>query len=123
PCSMFYSRRVGRPPQGTSVLPDGDDVYTEYPAQSTILGAGKLTGRVGRFSLGVMHAVTQEETGTAIVSGIRSQQSVEPTTNYTVGRVRREFVNQSSIGGIFTSTIRRHTGGVNILSDSTFYRP
>src|SRR5262249_38079509 len=120
PCSMFYSRRVGRPPQGTSVLPDGDDVYTEYPAQSTILGAGKLTGRVGRFSLGVMHAVTQEESGTAIVSGIRSQQSVEPTTNYTVGRVRREFVNQSSIGGIFTATIRPLPGALDFLPDRAF---
>src|SRR5438105_3154483 len=63
PCSLFYSRRVGRAPQGTSVLPSGDGIYTEYPAQSTILGAGKLTGRVGRFSIGVMHAVSQEEIG------------------------------------------------------------
>jgi hypothetical protein len=38
------------------VLPSGDGVYTSYPAHSTILGAGKLTGRVGMFSIGVMHA-------------------------------------------------------------------
>ena len=107
PCSLFYSRRIGRAPQGADALPSGDGIVTDYPAQSTILGAAKLTGRVGRFSIGVMHAVTQEETATILDNGVRSQQAVEPTTNYTVGRVRREFANQSSIGVMFTSTARR----------------
>ena len=120
PCSMFYSRRVGRAPQGTAVLPDGDGIYTEYPAQSTILGAAKLTGRVGRVSLGVMHAVTQEETATILDSGLRSQRSIEPTTNYTVARARREFANQSSIGGIFTSTIRRLPPALTFIPDRAF---
>src|SRR5205085_12700675 len=97
PCSLFYSRRVGRAPQGTDVLPSGGGIYTEYPAQSTILGAGKLTGRLGRYSIGVIYAVTQEETGTALDNGLRTQRAVEPTTNYTVARVRREFANQSSV--------------------------
>jgi uncharacterized protein DUF5916/cellulose/xylan binding protein with CBM9 domain len=120
PCSMFYSRRVGRSPQGTGVLPDADGVYTVYPAQSTILGAGKLTGRIGAFSLGVMHAVTQEETGSVLEDGIRSQRAVEPTTNYSVARVRREFANQSSIGGIFTSTIRRLPEALRFIPDRAF---
>jgi hypothetical protein len=120
PCSMFYSRRVGRAPQGTSVFPDNDGVYTEYPSQSTILGAGKLTGRVGRVSIGVMHAVTQEETGTMLEDGVRTQQAVEPTTNYTVARARREFANQSSIGGIFTSTVRRLPDALRFIPDRAF---
>jgi len=120
PCSMFYTRRVGRAPQGTSVFPDDDGVYTEYPAQSTILGAGKLTGRVGRVSIGVMHAVTQEETGTMLEDGVRTQQAVEPTTNYTVARARREFANQSSIGGIFTSTLRRLPDALRFIPDRAF---
>jgi len=115
PCSLFYSRRIGRPPQGTDALPSGDGIVTDYPAQSTILGAGKLTGRIGRFSLGVMHAVTQEETATVLDRGVRSQQSVEPTTNYTVGRVRREFANQSSVGAMFTSTIRRLPEALRVI--------
>src|SRR3954467_3222306 len=120
PCSMFYSRRVGRAPQGTGVFPDGDGVYTEYPAQSTILGAGKLTGRIGRMSIGVMHAVTQEETGTMLANSLRTQQAVEPTTNYTVARARREFANQSSIGGIFTSTVRRLPDALRFIPDRAF---
>src|SRR5262245_53457831 len=49
PCQMFYTRRVGRSPQATGDLPDEDGIYTVAPAQTTILGAGKLTGRgIGR---------------------------------------------------------------------------
>lgn len=120
PCSLFYSRRIGRSPQGTDVLPSGDGVYTEYPAQSTILGAGKLTGRVGRFSIGVMHAVTQEETGTALDNGVRTQRAVEPTTNYTVARVRREFANQSSVGVMMTATNRRLPSALRFLPESAY---
>src|SRR5207253_7213780 len=39
---LFYSRRIGRSPQGTDSLPDRDDVFTAAPAQTTILGAAKL---------------------------------------------------------------------------------
>src|SRR5438132_13438746 len=55
---LFYSRRIGRSPQGVDELPGGDDVFTDIPAQTTILGASKLTGRVGRYSIGAMQAVT-----------------------------------------------------------------
>jgi len=120
PCSLFYSRRIGRAPQGTSVLPSGDDVYTAYPAQSTILGAGKLTGRVGQFSIGVMHAVTQEETGTSLENGVRALQAIEPTTNYTVARARREFANQSSIGVMMTATNRRLPDALRFLPDHAY---
>src|SRR5262249_50480033 len=120
PCSLFYSRRVGRAPQGTRVLPSGDGIYTEYPAQSTILGAGKLTGRVGQFSIGVMHAVSQEETGTSLQDGIRSQQSIQPTTNFSVARVRREFANKSNVGMMLTSTARRLPDELKFLPDRAF---
>jgi hypothetical protein len=120
PCSLFYSRRVGRSPQGTDNLPSGDNVYTDYPTQSTILGAAKLTGRVGKFSVGAMYAVTQEETAT-IVDGLqRSQQAVEPTTSYAIGRARREFANQSSVGVMMTATNRKLPGTLQFLPDSAY---
>src|SRR5204863_7958193 len=59
-CSgLFYSRRIGRSPQGIDDLPSGDGTYTEAPLQSTILGAATLTGRVGKYSIGVLPAATQ----------------------------------------------------------------
>src|SRR3954470_13381164 len=120
PCSLFYSRRVGRAPHGTSDLPDGDNVYTSYPNQSTILGAAKLTGRVGKFSVGAMYAVTQEETADIIDGGVRTRRAVEPTTSYAIGRARREFANQSSVGVIMTATNRRLPGTLQFLPDSAY---
>ena len=92
-------------PQGTDDLPSGDDIYTDAPLQSTILGAAKLTGRVGKFSIGVMQAVTQEELATIADRRRRGRSSRSSrSTSYSVGRVRREFANQSSIGVMLTAT-------------------
>jgi hypothetical protein len=120
PCSLFYTRRVGRAPHGTDNLPSGDTVHTDYPPQSTILGAAKLTGRVGKFSVGAMYAVTQEETATVEDGVQRFQQAVEPTTSYAIGRARREFANQSSIGVMMTATNRRLPGTLLFLPSSAY---
>ncbi|MGE5245770.1 MAG: DUF5916 domain-containing protein [Betaproteobacteria bacterium] len=110
-CSgLFYSRRIGRAPQGTGDLPSGDAVYTNAPAQTTILGAGKLTGRVGKYSVGVLEAVTARETASVIDGAAGSQSTVEPAASYAVARVRREFADQSTLGVMMTSTRRAITG-------------
>jgi hypothetical protein len=120
-CSgLFYSRRIGRAPQGAGDLPDGDDTYTDSPLQSTILGAAKLTGRAGRFSMGVLHAVTQPEEASVLIDGARSTHPVEPLTNYSVGRLRREFADQSSFGFIFTATNRRLPREIDFLPGSAY---
>lgn len=112
-CSgMFYSRRVGRAPQGTGNLPGGHDVYTDSPAQTRILGAAKLTGRVGHYSIGVMQAVS-ERAQARVQNGPRlATQAVEPLTSYSIGRMRREFPNQSAIGFMLTQTTRERLSGV-----------
>ncbi len=116
PCTTLYSRRIGRAPQGH--LPSGDGIFTQAPLQTTILGAAKLTGRVGRFAVGLMQALTQQETGTVLESGLTFERPVEPLTNYTVARVRREFANQSAVGGIATFTQRRRTEHLGALADT-----
>jgi hypothetical protein len=107
-CSgMFYSRRVGRAPQGTDNLPSGDNIYTDSPSQTKILGAAKLTGRVGHYSIGVMQAVSEEAQARIQNGPLFSTLPVEPLTSYSVGRVRREFSNQSAIGFMLTATKRQ----------------
>src|SRR5439155_21303700 len=86
----------------------------------TILGAAKLTGRAGKFSSGVMQAATQQEQATILTSGIASKQPVEPLSSYTVGRVRREFTNQSSIGLMVTSVKRQLGDSLRFLPDSAY---
>ena len=112
-CSgLFYSRRVGRSPQGTDHLPSGDNVYTDVPSQTKILGAAKLTGRIGEYSIGVMQAVSEEATARVQTGPFLSSQPVEPLTSYSVGRVRREFANQSAIGFMLTNTKRQSADSV-----------
>ncbi len=113
---LFYSRRIGRAPQGSANA--GDDEYSKAPDAATIVGAGKLTGRLGGFSLGALTAVTARED--AEIAGLgsvgRRDQTVEPLTGYTVLRARREFKNQSSIGLMATSTNRQLDDAVSFLS-------
>src|SRR5207253_6359085 len=120
PCQLFCSRRVGRSPQGVDELPSGDNIYAQSPTQTTILGAGKLTGRVGKFSIGAMSAVTQEEFGTVLDATHRFRQPIEPLTTYSIGRVRREFADQSSLGFMVTAANRQLTETTSILPSSAF---
>ena len=114
---LFYTRRIGRSPQGTGDLPRDDHSYIDAPLQTTILGAGKLTGRIGKYSIGLMQAFTQEATARVLAGAITTRQAVEPSTSYTVGRVRREFANQSSFGAMVTSTNRSAGSGLTFLAD------
>ncbi len=103
---LFYSRRIGRTPHGTIDAPEHG--YVTQPTNSTILGAAKLTGRIGRFSIGALNAVTRTEDA-RLVSGpdlARSSVPVEPATSYSIVRVNREFADNSRLGFIVTSTNR-----------------
>ena len=101
---MFYSRRIGRRPRLEPDVADG--AFWDKPVQTTILGAAKLTGRVGKFSVGALDAVTSEEQAVIADGPLRSKSPVEPFTNFTVTRAKREFADQSSLGFMFTSTNR-----------------
>jgi hypothetical protein len=113
---LFYSRRIGRQPRGEPEL--ADDEYSVQPQQSTILGAGKLTGRVGKFSIGALTAATQEESARLAIGDTRRSEVVEPFTFYSVARARSEFANQSSLGFMLTSTNRQLVESVNFLPSS-----
>ena len=105
PPSFFYSRRIGRSPQGTSSL-SADSV--DAPSQTTILGAAKLTGKVGNgWTVGVLDALTDRETARYTAGGLRRSQQVEPMTNYFVGRTTKEFGSGSRIGILVTSVDRK----------------
>ncbi|HEX7019747.1 MAG TPA: DUF5916 domain-containing protein [Gemmatimonadaceae bacterium] len=101
---LFYSRRIGRQPR---LEPDvSDDAFWDAPVQTTILGAAKLTGRVGKFSIGALNAITSEERAIVADGTLRYKSPVEPFTSYSVARAKREFSNQSSLGFMLTSTNR-----------------
>jgi hypothetical protein len=111
--NLFYSRRVGRPPQGTvDTDPHGEDHVDEYVkpiGQTTILGAAKITGKnKNGFSWGILESVTAEEKATIDSLGHRRRQTVEPLTNYFIARAQQDINKGNTlIGGMFTATNRR----------------
>jgi len=115
---LFYSRRIGRAPQGEPALNDAE--YSNAPAAATIIGATKLTGRAGAFSVGALNAVTSQERAIIASGDLRRFEPVEPLTSYTVVRARREFANQSNIGLMMTSTNRRLKSPLTFLPDDAF---
>ena len=102
---LFYSRRIGRSPHRFFSAPNGS--YSTSPTNTTILGAAKLTGRVGKFSVGALNAITSSEDATISTNGVKSSTPVEPATSYSVVRAVREFPNRSRIGFMATGTNRR----------------
>lgn len=105
----FFSRRIGRSPQG--FVSDPDATFMDQPAQTTIAGAAKVTGKTGNgWSIAALDAVTTEEQArylTSLDNTVR-RQTVEPFTNYFVGRVRREFrQGNTTVGGLVTAVNRR----------------
>ena len=72
---MFFSRTIG--------------INRGQPQD--ILAGGRLTGRQGKYTLGLMNIQTQD-----------SEFTGAPATNFTVLRVRRDILRLSTIGAIFT---------------------
>jgi hypothetical protein len=101
--SMFYSRRIGRAPQLGPPAP-GD-----VPDVARILGAAKLSGRSATgWSVGVLNAVTGRAEARYLDPALVEQRAtVEPLSNYFVGRIRRDLrAGQSVVGGMLTSVNR-----------------
>jgi len=71
---LFYSRRIG--------LNEGREV--------PLRAGGRLTGRAGRYSLGIINAQTGAEDDTL--------PRAAPSTNFSVVRLKRDILSRSSIG-------------------------
>ena len=118
-CSgLFYPRRIGRSPRGSPILSDGQ--YARVPQQTKILGAAKLTGRQGSLSFGALNATTADEEAIVATGTLRTRQSVEPLSNFSVVRARREFADQSTVGFMATGTVRRLNSFTDFLPSSAF---
>ncbi len=94
---LFYTRRIGRAPELAGTYGD-----TTSPAFTTILGAGKLTGRLpGGLRIGALDAVTGKMTGVG-------SQTIEPATNYGVVRVDQDYKKgDGTVGAMVTAVNRR----------------
>lgn len=100
---FLYTRRIGRAPQGA--LPDAD--FSAAPAGTHILGAAKLSGKAGSWSVGALNALTKREYADLALGPARWRSEVEPLTWYGVYRVQKELSGgRAGIGLIGTGTVR-----------------
>jgi hypothetical protein len=122
---LFYTRRIGRAPQGWA---DPRGGFAEQIDRTTILGAGKLSGKTrSGWTLGLLGALTAEETARALDgAGGWHRDVVEPRTLYTVGRAAREMRRGQTVIGLMGTLVERdlpdrlsylhssaYTGGLN----------
>jgi hypothetical protein len=120
--SLFYSRRIGRAPQGT--VP-GDPDFVDVPSNATILGAAKLAGRTaGGLSMGVLSAVTGNEYAQgAFPDGSQNDFLVEPRAMYSVvslGQDLNEGTTQIRALGSFMNRDLPSDGSFDWLTSNAF---
>jgi len=103
---LFYSRRIGH---AINIAPPPRGYVENAPRFATILGAAKVSGKTADgFSIGVLEAVTAEEHATFVDSlGNKSKRIVEPLTNYSLVRLRKDVLGNSNAGMILTSVNRK----------------
>jgi len=103
---VFYSRRIGRKPQYSPDLADGE--YIRMPDFTRIIGAAKLTGKTSKgWSVGIIESLGARETAQIDSNGVAKQEVVEPLTNYFVGRLQKDINKGNTIIGFLgTSTDR-----------------
>ncbi|MCK8521784.1 carbohydrate binding family 9 domain-containing protein [Aquimarina sp. D1M17] len=118
--NLFYSRRIGRSPQGATSLAENE--FSDQPNITTILGAAKFSGKTqDGWSIGILEAVTEKETADIVGPNGEREETVEPFTNYLVSRIQKDFNdNNTFIGGIFTATNRNLSDNLEFLHESAY---
>jgi hypothetical protein len=103
--TFFYSRRVGRAPQGSTP----DSAYSDIPLGTTILGAAKLTGKPAPgWNLGTLHAITGRESAELAGDfGTQTELEIEPPTYYGVARGQREMAGRKYGLGLMATLAAR----------------
>ena len=132
--NLFFSRRIGRTPQGYTTADRSLGEYEDIPNNTTILGAAKFSGKTkSGWAIGILESVTAEEFGEVklddredVISalpevGEEREELVEPFTNYLVARAQKDFNDRNSyIGGIFTATNRKLDGNLDFLHKNAY---
>jgi len=106
----FYSRRIGAAVPNPVVV-DGSRLE-QLPEPAGVLGAAKLTGRVGSVELGLLDGVSDAETiGITSPGGESSASRLVPLSNFAVGLFRAPFAPGARVGLMVTSVLRSEAPG------------
>ncbi len=119
--NLFYSRRIGRSPQGYPEVSDTE--FIDQPENTNIIGAAKFSGKTKNgWSIGVLESVTGKKQATIWNEGEYRKEVVEPLTNYFVGRLQKDFNDRNTfVGGMVTATHRGPlTQALDLLHKSAY---
>jgi hypothetical protein len=110
---LFYSRRIGRPPQGRIT----EDGYVDLPSETRILGAAKLSGKIDEsWSIGVLSSVTERTFASVqTTNGNKIEEQVEPLTHYGVFRTQKEFNTGKQALGFILTSVNRDLSDKNLM--------
>jgi len=109
----FYSRRIGRAPQGQPATGTGE--YLNMPLNTSILGAFKLTGKTkSGLSIGIMEGLTAREHADIGFFGPERRETVEPLTNYFAMRLQQDFRGGASQVGAIVTSLHRDLRNTNL---------
>jgi hypothetical protein len=104
--NLFYSRRIGRYPHYYPSV--GNNEYVKMPESTTILGAMKVSGKTKKgLSIGILESLTSREDALIDSLGVRRKETVEPLTNYFVGRVQQDFNKGETVIGAIVTAVNR----------------
>jgi hypothetical protein len=109
--SLVYTRRIGRSPQLRPRVPPGG--YADGLDQTTILGAGKVSGQFGGgWAVGLLQALTAKETVPVVdSSGVKGRSPVEPLASYSAFRLQRNTRNGRLAYGFMATGMLRDLEG------------
>ena len=132
--NVFFSRRIGRTPQGFTTADGSLGEFEDIPNFTTILGAAKFSGKTKNgWAIGLLESITAKEYGEVKLDdradvinslpqvGEEREEIVEPFTNYLVARAQKDFNDRNSyIGAIVTSTNRKLEGNLDFLRRNAY---
>ncbi len=84
---VFHSRQIG--------IASGDEI--------PIIAGTKLTGRAGDWNVGLLNVQTAEHEFATDPDDPAAEPNLEPSTNWTVARIKRNVGERSNLGMIFTN--------------------
>ena len=84
---VFHSRQIG--------IAGGDEI--------SIIAGTKLTGRAGDWNVGLLNVQTAEHEFATDPDDPAAEPNFEPSTNWTVVRIKRNVGERSNLGAIFTN--------------------
>jgi hypothetical protein len=105
PTTWFYSRRIGASPHWSA-----NAQFVDQPANTTILGAAKVTGRLASgLSVGALTAVTEREHARFTADPTQPFESieVEPLAGYGVVRLQQEIGGGGTSAGVVLTGVHR----------------